>query len=263
MHKKNHFLLIVFIFLSLFSIAKLYDNSANLDSWQYGEWLINYQNGFVRRGLIGELIYLLSTLFNENIQVAFFIIISIICILFYFLNYYFIKDIKLNFIYWLIIFSPLFYLFFVVVSKVGINREIIFYIYYLLYLIHLSQKKFTLKNNWKFIYLYPILLLIHEGMFFYLPYIIFPLFFVTKKKEFNKIFFQAGILVLFSSFLMFVLYLNRGSETHVEAICQSLGIYAPHKCDWWGPINALGHNLHTGVTGESILFFYLDQSTTC
>ena len=137
MHKKNHFLLIVFIFLSLFSIAKLYDNSANLDSWQYGEWLINYQNGFVRRGLIGELIYLMSTLFNENIQVAFFIIISIICILFYFLNYYFIKDIKLNFIYWLIIFSPLFYLFFVVVSKVGINREIIFYIYYLLYLIHL------------------------------------------------------------------------------------------------------------------------------
>ena len=30
------------------------------DSWTIGEWLINYQGGFVRRGFLGEGIYLLS-----------------------------------------------------------------------------------------------------------------------------------------------------------------------------------------------------------
>ena len=30
------------------------------DSWTIGEWLINYQGGFVRRGLSGETIYFLS-----------------------------------------------------------------------------------------------------------------------------------------------------------------------------------------------------------
>ena len=50
MAKKNYFLQIFFIFLSLFSLFKLYDNSVGHDAWQYGEWLINYQYGFVRRG---------------------------------------------------------------------------------------------------------------------------------------------------------------------------------------------------------------------
>ena len=77
MAKKNYFLQIFFIFLSLFSIFKLYDNAINLDAWQYGEWLINYQHGFVRRGLIGEIIFLISDFFNINIQIIFLLIISI------------------------------------------------------------------------------------------------------------------------------------------------------------------------------------------
>ena len=57
--------------LALFSLFRLFDNSINRDAWQYGEWLINYQNGFVRRGLIGELIYFVSNIFNQNLQVSF------------------------------------------------------------------------------------------------------------------------------------------------------------------------------------------------
>ena len=125
MYKKNYFLITFFILLSIFSLLRLYDNTINLDSWQYGEWLINYQYGFVRRGVIGEIIYLFSKLFNNNIQLSLFIIISAISLFYYFLSYQFIKDTKLNFIFYMIIFSPLFYLFFVVISKVGIKKEII------------------------------------------------------------------------------------------------------------------------------------------
>ena len=54
-------LLILFFILIIFGVLlntlsnKTYIN----DSWTIGEWLINYQGGFVRRGLLGEGIYLL------------------------------------------------------------------------------------------------------------------------------------------------------------------------------------------------------------
>ena len=82
-YKKNYFLLIFFIILSIFSVIRLIDNAVQLDAWQYGEWLINYQNGFVRRGLIGEGIYLFSVIFNNNLQLTFILIISIIVLLYY------------------------------------------------------------------------------------------------------------------------------------------------------------------------------------
>ena len=154
---KNNFLLkIFFSALFIFSLIKLYDNSINRDAWQYGEWLINYQHGFVRRGLFGELIYLTSKIFSNNIQISFFLILSILCFFYYYLNYYLIKNIKFNFVFFLIIFSPLFYLFFVVISKVGIKKEILLYIFYLLYLIFLSSKYFNLNKNWLFILCFPL-----------------------------------------------------------------------------------------------------------
>ena len=134
MIKKNYFLQIFFILFSIFSIIKLYDNSNNLDAWQYGEWLINYQNGFVRRGLFGELIFSVSRILGNNIQFSFILLLSILCIFYYYKNYEFIKNIEFNFVHYIILFSPLFYFFFVVISKVGIKKEIILYLFFILYL---------------------------------------------------------------------------------------------------------------------------------
>ena len=239
MYKKNFFLIFFFITLSIIALARLYDNAINRDAWQYGEWLINYQHGFVRRGIAGEIIYLFSVIFNDNIQISFFVILSSIVLLYFFLNYYFIKNLKLNFINYFIIFSPLFYFLFIVVAKIGIRKETILYIFYLLYLIQLSSENFILKKNWKFILLFPLLLLNHEGSFFYLPYLILPLFFIIKKNELKELIFQACVLIVISSLLEIFLYYNRGSLEHALIICQSLGQHAPVQCDTWGPIQHL------------------------
>ena len=241
-YKKNYFLLIFFIILSIFSVIKLIDNAVQLDAWQYGEWLINYQNGFVRRGLIGEGIYLFSVIFDNNLQLTFILIISIIVLLYYYLNYLLLKGIEHNFINYFIIFSPLFYLFLVVISKIGIKKEIILYIFYLLYLIHLSKKNFNIKKNWIFILLFPFLLLNHEGQFFYLPYLIVPLIFLIKKNEMLELKFQSLVLIIISSLVLIMLYNYKGTLEHTLTICQSLGKYVPAKCDWWGPIFALSLN---------------------
>jgi len=53
----------LFTFSLLIIIGGLLNSLSNKtyldDSWTIGEWLINYQGGFVRRGLLGEGIYLL------------------------------------------------------------------------------------------------------------------------------------------------------------------------------------------------------------
>ena len=162
MYKKNYFLISFFAVLSIFSLIKLYDNSVNLDTFGYGEWLINFQHGFVRRGIIGEAIYLFSSLFKENLQLSFFIILSLISLVYYYLNYSLLKKIKFDFIFYFLIFSPLFYVFFIIISKVGIRKEIILYIFYILYLLNLTSKSYNFKKNWKFIFIYPVLLLNHE-----------------------------------------------------------------------------------------------------
>ena len=53
----------MFIFSLLIIIGGLLNTLSNKtyldDSWTIGEWLINYQAGFIRRGLLGEGIYIL------------------------------------------------------------------------------------------------------------------------------------------------------------------------------------------------------------
>ena len=268
--KKNYFLLIFFVILSVFALLRILDNALQLDAWQYGEWLINYQNGFVRRGLIGEGIYLISRIFNNNLQITFIIIISAIVIFYYYLNYQLLKNIKHNFLTYLIIFSPLFYIFFIVISKIGIKKELILYIYYLIYLISLCSVNFKIKKNWKFIITFPLLLLNHEGHFFYLPYVIAPLLFLVKRNELKILLQQTLTLLIVSSIMMLLLYNFKGTSEHTIIICESLKQYMPAKCDWWGPIAGLktdvsiskvGSYLESNLTNKSIIdgnyYFYV------
>ena len=260
MYKKNYFLISFFAVLSIFSLIKLYDNSVNLDTFEYGEWLINYQHGFVRRGIIGEAIYLFSSLFKENLQLSFFIILSLISLVYYYLNYSLLKKIKFNFIFYFLIFSPLFYVFFIIISKVGIRKEIILYIFYILYLLNLTSKNYKFEKNWKFIFIYPVLLLNHEVAFFYLFYLILPLLFTAKKSDLKLVILQILTLIVFSILVMILLYFNKGTNEHVINICQSLGDYTPQKCEWWGPIAALNKELLENLNNENLSFFYLSAS---
>ena len=54
------FLILLGLFLNLW-VHRFYDQS-----WTIGEWLINYNGGFVRRGLIGTIIYNFSSITNLN-----------------------------------------------------------------------------------------------------------------------------------------------------------------------------------------------------
>ena len=51
-------ILSILIFASLiFEISRFYSFVNNQSSWQYVDWLINYEGGLVRRGLIGHILF--------------------------------------------------------------------------------------------------------------------------------------------------------------------------------------------------------------
>ena len=65
----DKYLFITFVFFIISGgIMNTLSNKTYLnDSWTIGEWLINYQGGFVRRGFIGEIIYILASSSNLSL----------------------------------------------------------------------------------------------------------------------------------------------------------------------------------------------------
>ena len=53
----------------IFQISKFYTFYEDYSDWQYADWLINYQGGFVRRGLIGEILRKTLRIFDSPFAV--------------------------------------------------------------------------------------------------------------------------------------------------------------------------------------------------
>ena len=75
-YEKTFSWLVFLLFLAatcLNSFGKIFHReflSASYQSWEISEWLINYEGGFVRRGIIGQLLWSLEQWFPYDIRVA-------------------------------------------------------------------------------------------------------------------------------------------------------------------------------------------------
>ena len=58
------YLVVLYLFASFF----LYQKYNNLSEWTISEWLINYQGGFTRRGLLGEIVFQFSKIFSTTLR---------------------------------------------------------------------------------------------------------------------------------------------------------------------------------------------------
>ena len=239
MVKRNYYLILFLVLCFGIMLSYIFQYTVDLYRWQYADWVINYQSGFVRRGLPGEVIYQFSILFNQNIQISFFIVLSCITFLFYFLNYLYFKNLKFNLIYILLFISPWFFLFSIYDQKIGIRKEVLFYIFFLWLLLDLKTFGYQSDRFWKFIAVFPLLLLSHEGIFFFAGYIISSIIIFVDKKNKNKIFFQIFILLVISIFIELIIYNFKGNENSVDLICKSLSVYKPDNCENVGAIWAL------------------------
>ncbi|MBA3030100.1 MAG: hypothetical protein FP816_15010 [Desulfobacteraceae bacterium] len=143
--------------------------------WTIGDWLVNYQGGMVRRGLLGDVIYQIAryTHINPGLYTAF--LQSIFYAIFFFFSYLLLKAQPILSSFSLLIFSPFLFTFQInSLQDGGYRKEIIFFGILALNVWMARTKRFELFERIFFITLlvYPAIILTHEMLALCLPYLL-------------------------------------------------------------------------------------------
>ena len=201
----NYFQIYVLV-LIFFGIFFLYSKHNIGNDSSLSDWLINYEGGFVRRGLIGEIITNFSTILSINLRDSILIFQIIFFISYYFLIMSFCKNLIKNRLIILAIFTPIFILYPVAEIEVLGRKELIIFIIFLSYLF------FDIKNlKTQYIYkliLFPISILTWEPVFLFFPFIFLIDLFVFKIQKFDKKLLYILLSYFVSIFFVILIYLN-------------------------------------------------------
>ena len=211
----------IFIYLSvlfLFSVFFLYQKHDVANDSTISEWLINYEGGFTKRGIIGQLSIYLSNFFIIKLRDAIFILQTILVGTYFLLIYHFLKNIFYNKIFIFAIFTPIFILYPIAEIEVLARKEIFIFIYLLVYtFIPIEEKKY--KFYYKF-FLFPVAILIWEPVIFFILFFFFLDLIENNIKKINKLFFFQIISYLPSILLVLYIALNPISEESHKLINQ-------------------------------------------
>ena len=234
---------IFFSIIFFYNSVQIYQYVKDKYSYQYEDWLINYSNGFVRRGFTGEILIQLVNFFNFNLQFFLFVFLfSLIAILYYF-SYKLLNKIKLNnFSYLFLIFSPFFFIFYMVNHNSGIRKEFLIFIFFCILASKINFNNIK-EKLWIFSFSFPLLVLIHEGLMFYFPLYALSVILFLNNKNFKFLIFQLFISFFLSSLIFYFSFLYKGSEEYVLIICESLKSYVKDTCVTGGAINHLKDKL--------------------
>ncbi|WP_440920173.1 hypothetical protein [Candidatus Pelagibacter sp.] len=192
-----NFLAIYLIILLVFSYFFLFTKHQVGNDSTISEWLINYEGGFTKRGLIGQIAIEISRLFNLNLRITIFFLQSFVCTIYFILLFNFLKNLKLEKIVILSIFTPIFILYPVAEIEVLARKEIIIFSLYLIYLLVPNR---NILKIFSFIVFTSISMLVWEPVIFFFP-IIFLLEIIEKNIENYDVHFYK-ILFLFVPSLM-------------------------------------------------------------
>ena len=185
--KFNDIFLFFVSFIFLITVFNLYQKHLVTNDSTISEWLINYQGGFTRRGLIGEICFIIADFFDLKLRFVIFIFQSIVSLIYILLIYQFIKDLPKNILTVIAIFSPLFLLYPIAEIEVLARKEIFIFIGFIIFL-NISSIK--ISNNYSFIYIFlvfPLLCLIWEPVIFFTPFIIYIFLLKNNNDSLTKI----------------------------------------------------------------------------
>ena len=141
----NNYIFIYLSILFLFSIFFLYQKHHVANDSTISEWLINYEGGFTKRGLIGQISIYISDFFLIKLRDSIFFFQILLVGTYFFLVYNFLKNTLYNKLFIFAIFTPIFILYPVAEIEVLARKEIFIFIYLLTYCyIPIKRKNFKL-----------------------------------------------------------------------------------------------------------------------
>jgi len=237
-------LLAVIGIIFLLTLYTSYRQFIGNNPWTIGDWLINYQGGFVRRGLFGQFIYELHL--QSGLQLG--LIVMGVHWTFYTIFFYFaariISNEKEPMSVLLLVISPFIFTYQIHSIEGGFRKEII-------YLAALAFLSFTVSQKKKehahipfyiIFSIFPLIILSHEMLAIFLPYL-FALYFICFGHQKKHII----TIALFSLPSMAALALAmkfQGGSIIVQAITDSLGENAPSEgaIKWMGYDSRYGFN---------------------
>ena len=229
-YKEKKYFLLYLSFLFIFGSIFLFNKHTVGNNWTMSEWLINYQGGFTRRGFLGNLAFELATFFNLKIRFVIFLLQTIFYSFFLIVIYNFLKDIKINFLSRLAIYTPIFLLFPIAEIESLVRKETVIFILFIIFL-NLASNKFNKKYcNFYIFFVFPISFLIWEPIIFLFPIIVFILYLKNYQKNLLSIFFRIFLITSPSLIIFFLTILNPLSEIEHNKMCENLMTNFEENC---------------------------------
>lgn len=259
----------LFFMMSLLVIQYGAQVHAGGHPWKTGDWLINYSDGFIRRGLSGSLTLISAQKLSIDLKWTTFALqagIFSILITFILREFWKFKETPKSIF---ILLSPAFiFMFWINDPSVAFRKEIIIYLSLIFTLKAFDEK--NVRESWYYLGLVTFLFsaLSHEITIFFLPFFIFPIFNHATNKSFHHInnikyyfpFVASSFLILFFS----IVY--KGSNQSASLICSSLKPYEfnANICD--GAIEWLRYDARFGLDrvielGAGVWFNYIFLAT--
>ncbi len=208
----------------------------SLDSWIIGDWLINYQGGFVRRGAFGELARLIDI--RLGLSSATFVYGSqlLLYAAFLTLSCSMLRSQARLLPYVPLIFSPFLFTYQILDTHGAFRKDIIFMVVMSLvcWTAIVRDKKTFRKVLLACLAVYPLAILTHEMLAVFLPYLVAVWF---LRLGFDRRDVPLLLLLLSPSIAALALAsANPGDAFVVRDICTSLGNEAPPTCATSGAI---------------------------
>ena len=213
------------LFSSVFFITKTYNLHVNNSM---AEWIINYQGGFGRRGFLGEIFSQISLVFNFPIRKLVLLFLYILFICFYLMTFFYLKNLKKNYLFIFSLFSPLVFVFPISELEALGRKDLLIPLLFLSFCFLFNKLNFYSLSIFLLIF-YSILLLTHEVSIFYLPFFYFLLFCKMSNFSMLKCFI---ILFITSIFLLiiFLLSISIHSPENIKEMCDWIEINLNDKC---------------------------------
>ena len=239
---RNNIIIFFFLFLILNYLFFNYRILSRENGYILGDWVINYSGGFVKRGFFGHIFYSLSLYSSISVVNIIFIFSSIIYITSIYWFYSIIKNRLNNNLIFIFALLPSTFLFnFFDPLSVG-RKEILVFFFFTFYYLNIDKIDLFLKYKIITLITFISIILTHEVIFFFIPYL-FILKFLYKKNvskfKFSDYLFE--FLILFSGVLIIFVILKINHLHDNEVLCNSLLNINLTKNSCWA-INAFpGH----------------------
>ena len=229
MIRYKNFFIGLLILAFIFQILKFYTFYEEYSDWQYADWLINYQGGFIRRGLIGELLFQTHYFLSINLDILVFCFVVFLYSILSILLIKSVKYLETSKIDTLIFLSPGFFLYPIMNSEVIGRKEILLFVILgsFVFLEKYLKDKYLLL-----ITLISILVisLTHTGLLFYSQYLVF-LYFVISLSRNKKISFSEILIITIYLLVLFLfLFSSESSKSQVLEICNSIKDFVKNDC---------------------------------